>query len=130
VIRYAGIFQINFLAEGEVQPRGVRSGSGSARSAGGDPAMPYNPNMTDKELIEHLAKDDPQKLSIIFLEKIAEDLKAHANDPELVRQKAEELLQLVRASEEIFIFLLQTIQGYARAKAELNRKQNGGETTH
>jgi hypothetical protein len=59
----------------------------------------------------------------LYLEQIAAELEAGADDPELVRAKAAELRQVVGASEEILEFMGRFFEGYLKAKQDLKKEK-------
>lgn len=65
---------------------------------------------------------------MVYLEQIAADLIEHADNPELVRAKAEELRTVIKAGCEIIGFLGSAIAGYQAAEKLVESKKNGGET--
>jgi hypothetical protein len=77
--------------------------------------------MTDKST-EQAGADKLVQL----LETIANDLETGANDPELVKRKAEELRQIAAAGKEIFGFMEGAILGFLHGETlleETRRKQ-------
>jgi hypothetical protein len=60
-------------------------------------------------MIEQIAKDSRSGLSLVYMEKLCNDILENPNDPQLVIEIASEMLSVVKAGAEIWEFILRTI---------------------
>jgi hypothetical protein len=78
-----------------------------------------------------MSEQKPQASGLgILIESLADDLTANADNPQIVRERAEELRQIAASFHELLHGLDTMIRGYMAGKKDLANIKKNGETQH